>query len=220
MISSPKHGGISPTVQSKAFSRQQSAHSGCCICTSHSSAIPSVCVGQVRGVLECRPHGGSPRPGDRGIPGAQRPRTDSDRAGERITAMHVNHAVLMSVVAQRVSEATGVPFAVMPHGSAIEYAVKGRALPAARHGGFTAASRIFVIGDEMRGRVQAVFGEVPELDSKLWNCTWGWIPASSSQSPVRRARPTSAVCVMQSASFREARPQRRRTSSGRESPAT
>src|SRR3954471_5957054 len=33
-----------------------------------------------------------------------------------VTAMHANHAVLMSVVAQRVSHRTGVPFAIMPHG--------------------------------------------------------------------------------------------------------
>src|SRR3954465_16071094 len=33
-----------------------------------------------------------------------------------VTAMHANHAVLMSVVAQRVSEETGIPYAVMPHG--------------------------------------------------------------------------------------------------------
>src|SRR4051794_9500697 len=32
-----------------------------------------------------------------------------------VTAMHANHAVLMSVVAQRVSDDTGVPYAVMPH---------------------------------------------------------------------------------------------------------
>src|SRR5436309_15598354 len=38
-----------------------------------------------------------------------------------VTAMHANHAVLMSVVAQRVSEETGGPYAVMPHGSALEY---------------------------------------------------------------------------------------------------
>jgi hypothetical protein len=41
-----------------------------------------------------------------------------------ITAIHANHAVLMSVVAQRVSRAENVPFSIMPHGSAVEYAVK------------------------------------------------------------------------------------------------
>lgn len=38
-----------------------------------------------------------------------------------ITAIH---AVLMSVVAQRVGREAGIPFTVMPHGSDIEYAVK------------------------------------------------------------------------------------------------
>ena len=41
-----------------------------------------------------------------------------------ISAIHANHAVLMPVIAQRVSRETGIPYAVMPHGSDIEYAVK------------------------------------------------------------------------------------------------
>jgi glycosyltransferase involved in cell wall biosynthesis len=87
---------------------------------------------------------------------------------EGITAMHANHAVLMSVVAQRVSDSTGAPFAIMPHGSAIEYAVKKdeRFLRYATDS-FSAAGRIFVIGEEMRQRVRAVFTDVPELESKL-----------------------------------------------------
>lgn len=85
-----------------------------------------------------------------------------------IRAMHVNHAVLMSVAAERVSRETGVPFAIMPHGSAIEYAVKKdeRFLRYAV-GAFTAASRVFVIGGEMRERVTKVLGEVPGIESKL-----------------------------------------------------
>jgi glycosyltransferase involved in cell wall biosynthesis len=85
-----------------------------------------------------------------------------------IKAMHANHAVLMSVVAERVSAQTGIPFAVMPHGSAIEYAVKKdeRFLRLAV-GAFTAASRIFVIGREMRERVQSVLGAVPGVDEKM-----------------------------------------------------
>jgi len=43
-----------------------------------------------------------------------------------IKSIHANHAVLMSVVAHRVFSSTGIPFAIMPHGSAIEYAVKKR----------------------------------------------------------------------------------------------
>jgi glycosyltransferase involved in cell wall biosynthesis len=85
-----------------------------------------------------------------------------------ITAIHANHAVLMSVVAQRVSAATGIPFTLMPHGSALEYAVKRdpRFLRLAT-GAFAAAGKIFVHGDEMRARVHAVFTEVPDLDAKM-----------------------------------------------------
>ncbi|HEX8431080.1 MAG TPA: glycosyltransferase, partial [Longimicrobium sp.] len=85
-----------------------------------------------------------------------------------ITAIHANHAVLMSVVAQRVSEESGVPFSIMPHGSALEYAVKRdpRFLKLAT-GAFTAAGRIFVIGSEMRGRVNTVFAGIPGLEAKM-----------------------------------------------------
>jgi glycosyltransferase involved in cell wall biosynthesis len=85
-----------------------------------------------------------------------------------ITAVHANHAVLMSVVAQRVCAAEGIPFTVMPHGSALEYAVKRdpRFLRLAVEA-FTAAARIFVHGDEMRERVRAILGAVPDLDGKM-----------------------------------------------------
>ena len=84
-----------------------------------------------------------------------------------ISAIHANHAVLMSVVAQRVSRDTGIPFAVMPHGSDIEYAVK-KDERFARYAAsaFTDAGKIFVIGAEMRQRVNAVFGSVHGIDAK------------------------------------------------------
>lgn len=89
-----------------------------------------------------------------------------ERAG--IDALHANHAVLMSVVAQRVREASGLPYAVMPHGSALEYAVKPderlRKLAAEALDG---AARILVIGDEMRRRVRAYFPDLPGLDAKM-----------------------------------------------------
>src|SRR6266487_5469949 len=71
-----------------------------------------------------------------------------------ITAIHANHVVLMSVVAQRVSERTGIPYSVMPHGSGIEYAAKkdARFLRYAADA-LSDARRVFVIGDEMRSRV-------------------------------------------------------------------
>lgn len=92
-----------------------------------------------------------------------------------IDVLHANHAVMMPVVAQVVSVATGIPYAVMPHGSAIEYAVKKDdrflrwASSAFRHAG-----RIFVIGDEMRKRVDLVFGErVPAVEDKLVDLNLG-----------------------------------------------
>lgn len=86
----------------------------------------------------------------------------------RITAIHANHAVLMPVVAQRVRRETGVPYAVMPHGSDIEYAVKKDP----RFADYAAAAlvdagRVFAIGAEMRSRLDAVFPGVTELPAKI-----------------------------------------------------
>jgi glycosyltransferase involved in cell wall biosynthesis len=85
-----------------------------------------------------------------------------------ISVMHANHAVLMSVVARRVSRACSIPFAIMPHGSAIEYAVKKdeRFLRLAVEA-FRAASRVFVVGREMRERVNTVFASVEDIDAKM-----------------------------------------------------
>jgi glycosyltransferase involved in cell wall biosynthesis len=85
-----------------------------------------------------------------------------------VTAMHANHAVLMSVVAQRVSAATGVPYAIMPHGSALEYAIK----PDVRFkrlatSAFTDAGHVFVHGEEMRHRVETILPDVPDLNEKF-----------------------------------------------------
>lgn len=91
-----------------------------------------------------------------------------------ISVIHANHAVLMPTVAQRVSESAGVPFTVMPHGSDIEYAVKKdeRFLRYASSA-LEASRKIFIIGDEMRSRVLAVFPQVPAIESKLSNLHLG-----------------------------------------------
>ena len=84
-----------------------------------------------------------------------------------ISAIHANHAVLMSVVAQRVSREAGIPFAVMPHGSDIEYAVKkDERFVTYAASALTDARKVFVIGAEMRQRVNAVFESVPGIDDK------------------------------------------------------
>jgi glycosyltransferase involved in cell wall biosynthesis len=118
--------------------------------------------------------------------------------GNGVTAMHANHAVLMSVVAQRVSEAEGIPFSIMPHGSALEYAVKRdeRFLRLAT-GAFTAAGRIFVIGSEMRGRVHGVFTDVPGLEPKMVDLHLG--VDTSQFEPVTRAGRAGKVAALRGA---------------------
>ena len=88
--------------------------------------------------------------------------------GHEISAIHANHVVLMPVVAQRVSARTGIPYAVMPHGSGIEYAAKkDERFHRYASSALTDARRIFVIGSEMRTRVSSVFAGVPALESKF-----------------------------------------------------
>ena len=102
-----------------------------------------------------------------------------------ISAMHVNHTVLMAVVAQRVSRETGIPYAVMPHGSDIEYAVKkDERFRRYASSALTDAKRIFVIGDEMRTRVSTVFADIPNIESKFTELHLG--VDSSQFEPVSR----------------------------------
>ena len=85
-----------------------------------------------------------------------------------VSAIHANHAVLMSVVAERVSATTGVPFAIMPHGSAIEYVVKkDQRFHALASGAFREAVRIFAIGRDMRRRILDTFPDLPDIEHKL-----------------------------------------------------
>lgn len=91
-----------------------------------------------------------------------------------IEVLHANHAVLMSVVARRVSRKTSIPFAIMPHGSAIEYAVKkDERFHRLATDAFGEAGKIFVIGPEIRQRVGEVFGSLPNLDSKMLDLNLG-----------------------------------------------
>lgn len=99
-----------------------------------------------------------------------------------IRAIHANHAALMAVVAQRVSERTGVPYGVMPHGSELEYAIKkdDRFLHMARES-LGRARRVFVHGDEMRHRVATTVGEVPGREMHFTTLplgvhTWQFVP--------------------------------------------
>jgi glycosyltransferase involved in cell wall biosynthesis len=91
-----------------------------------------------------------------------------------VETLHANHAVLMSVVAERVSAATGIPFAIMPHGSAIEFAVKkDHRLHTLAAGAFSRAGRIFAIGPEMRRRIIDVFPDQIKIESKISDLNLG-----------------------------------------------
>ncbi|CAN5165021.1 hypothetical protein BH09GEM1_BH09GEM1_22920 [soil metagenome] len=106
-----------------------------------------------------------------------------------VTAMHANHAVLMSVVAQRVSKQTGVPFAVMPHGSALEYAVKpDPRFQAWATGAFIDAGHVFVLGEEVRQRVATLLPAVTDLDEKFSVLPLGVHTAEFSPVPRERRR--------------------------------
>ena len=107
----------------------------------------------------------------------------------RVTAIHANHAVLMSVVAQRVSARTGVPYAIMPHGSALEYAVKpDPRFRAYATSAFSDAGHIFVHGDEMRSRVAAILPDVTDLGGKFSVLPLGVHTAQFSPVPRERRR--------------------------------
>lgn len=84
-----------------------------------------------------------------------------------LTALHANHAVLMSVVAERVAREKGIAFAIMPHGSALEYAVKAdKRMLALADSAFKQATNVFVIGDEIRTRLQSIFPDMADLAAK------------------------------------------------------
>ena len=91
-----------------------------------------------------------------------------------ISVLHANHAVLMSVVAQRISDELSIPYAIMPHGSAIEYAVKkDKRIFDLALAAFDRAKLIFVIGKEIRQRVNKIFPGIKNLDAKMLDLNLG-----------------------------------------------
>ncbi|MDX1583741.1 MAG: glycosyltransferase family 4 protein, partial [Thermoanaerobaculia bacterium] len=109
-----------------------------------------------------------------------------------IDVIHANHAVLMSVVAMRIHDELGIPYVVMPHGSAIEYAVKrDDRMKAFAEKAFNKAERILLIGGELRERLHSVLPSVPDLDSKMVSLRLG--VDTSAFEPVDRDRRDEAV---------------------------
>ncbi len=91
---------------------------------------------------------------------------------EGVAGWVVNHTVLMAVAAHRAREAGGAPYAVLPHGSAIEYVVKKeeRSMRLAQ-AALAGAARVFALNGEMEGRIRDVFAarspsEVGGLEDK------------------------------------------------------
>lgn len=115
-----------------------------------------------------------------------------------IHAIHANHVVLMPVVAQRISRETGIPFAIMPHGSGIEYAVKKddrfRRYAASA---LADSRRVFVIGGEMRERVTTVFPELPDIASKFTELHLG-VDSSQFEPVERTGRPANIASLVSS----------------------
>ena len=100
---------------------------------------------------------------------------------EGVVGWVVNHTVLMAVAAHRALGRGGAPYAVLPHGSAIEYVVKkeerSRRLAEAALAG---AARVFALNGEMEGRIRDVFGGVPGVEEKM-----GVMPVGTDTSVFR-----------------------------------
>ena len=120
-----------------------------------------------------------------------------------ITAIHANHSVLMPQVAMRVTEETGVPFSIMPHGSGLEYAVKRDVrFHAMAEAAYQRTPKIFVHGDEMRNRVRNALPCVSDLEKKYVDLHLGvdtiqFEPASRGMRRRRIASLTSSVAGME-----------------------
>lgn len=106
---------------------------------------------------------------ERNIAAMRRILTDND-----ISAVQVNHVVLMAVAVHRTCKEMGIPFGILPHGSAIEYVVKhDQKMHEIATAALTDADRIFTLSDELRERIQDVFPEVPDPVSKMVDASAG-----------------------------------------------
>jgi len=93
---------------------------------------------------------------------------------ERIQVLHANHIVLMPEVARRVKAKCGTPYVIMPHGSAIEYAVKkDRRFFHFAERSINETAGLFVIGTEIRQRMNTLFPNSPGLDQKMTDLNLG-----------------------------------------------
>lgn len=106
-----------------------------------------------------------------------------------ISIIHANHAVLMPTIAAKAAHEAKIPFTIMPHGSAIEYAVtRDDRFLAYANDALSKAAKVFVIGDEMRARVLSVFPNVPDLESRLTPLHLG-VDTAEFEPVARQERP-------------------------------
>ena len=113
-----------------------------------------------------------------------------------ITVLHANHVVLMAVVAERVSSTTGIPYIVMPHGSALEYAVR----PDARFHAYASsalahAAAVLVSADELGQRVRAMFPGIPGLAEKIGEVRVG--VDTNAFAPIARAQRPANIATLE-----------------------
>jgi len=95
-------------------------------------------------------------------------------AEERISVLHANHIVLMPEVARRVKARCGTRYVIMPHGSAIEYAVKkDRRFFRFAERAIAESAGLFVIGTEIRQRMNALFPDAPDFSEKMKDLNLG-----------------------------------------------
>ena len=88
-------------------------------------------------------------------------------ANHGIEAIHVNHMVLMSEAVRRIHETEGLPFVLMPHGSALEYVVKkDPRMRAIAERVLEAAGRVITLSAELQERIFAVYPDMDGLAAK------------------------------------------------------
>ena len=108
----------------------------------------------------------------------------------------VNHTVLMAPAARRARAAGGAPYAILPHGSAIEYVVKQEARSRAlAEDAMRDAARVFALNGEMEGRITRVFGDaVPGIAGKMGRMPVG-TDTSVFELVARADRPTAVARI-------------------------
>ena len=107
-----------------------------------------------------------------------------EQVAPEVAGFVVNHTVLCSVACQRAKERTGTPFAILPHGSAIEYVVKkDERMRAAAESALQAADAVYALNGEMEGRFRDVFPDVPGLMAKVQRMPVGVDTAQFDPAP-------------------------------------